>query len=140
MPREKMDYDICVVGSGPSSYAFVKGLLFRCYSKRILVLEAGRQKFTESHLGRRQSSSQPFKLSPSINIGFGGTSQLWHNVLAPLDETDFLARYLDAHGDWQITTDQLDKHYRRVARSFGFDFDIYSQPKNSLITRKSCVI
>jgi choline dehydrogenase-like flavoprotein len=117
------------VGSGPSSFALVSGMLERAPSTRILVLEAGIAKFTDSHLALRQSSSQPFKLSPSINIGFGGTSQLWHNVLAPLDGTDFLARYLDASGDWQITTDQLDKHYRRVARSFGFDFDIYTQPQ-----------
>ena len=126
---KKTDFDFCVVGSGPSSYALVQGLLDRCPSKSILVLEAGRKKFTESHLGLRQSSRQPFKLSPSINIGFGGTSQLWHNVLAPLDETDFLARYLDARSDWQITSNQLVNHYTRIAHIFGFDFRIYSEPQ-----------
>lgn len=126
---KKTEYDFCVVGSGPSSYALVKGLLDRCSSKSILVLEAGRKKFSASHLGLRQSSRQPFKLSPSINIGFGGTSQLWHNVLAPLDDTDFRASYLDARGDWPIAPNRLGEHYARVAHIFGFDFDIYSQPQ-----------
>lgn len=125
----RSDYDICVVGSGPSSFAFVKGLLSRCPSRRVLVLEAGAQAFSDSHLSKRQSSIQPFKLSPSINIGFGGTSQLWHNVLAPLDFTDFSSRYLDTAGDWQISMNELREHYVSVANFFGFDFDIYFQPQ-----------
>ena len=117
-------FDICVVGSGPSSYALVSGLLRKNSSLRILVLEAGVGRFSESHLGERSSSLQPFKLSPTINIGYGGTSQLWHNVLAPLDESDFLASYLDERGDWPVTRQDLLFHYENIAKIFGFDFPI----------------
>ena len=65
-------FDVCVVGSGPSSYALVSGLLKKSSGMRILVLEAGEKRFSDSHLGKRESSLQPFRLSPTINIGYGG--------------------------------------------------------------------
>lgn len=123
------EFDICIVGTGPSSLAVVIGLLNRAPNTRILVLEAGQEPFSKSRLADRESSEQPFKLSPTVNIGYGGTSQLWHNVLAPLDESDFAATHLDADGDWLISGPVLRQHYQNVAAFFNFDFQIFSRPE-----------
>ena len=54
---------------------------------------------------------------------------MWHNVLAPLDESDFKSSYLDPEGDWQIGREELIQHYQVVANTFGFDFSIFSRPQ-----------
>ena len=49
-----------------------------------------------------------FKLSPTINIGLGGTSQLWHNVLSPLDKEDFEKHSWMPNSGWCISKITLD--------------------------------
>ena len=129
MIEDVRKYDFCVVGSGPSSYALVNGLLRRDPKLKIGVLEAGIGKFSQSALGNRESVGQSFKLDPTINIGFGGTSQLWHNVLAPLDQCDFENQYIDSRGDWLVSLDALHEFYRLAAGHFSFQYDIFYEPE-----------
>ena len=114
-------YDLCVVGTGPSSFFLVKKFLLLNPKSKVLVLEAGLKKFDNlSSLSGRNSIGVDFKLSPTINIGFGGTSQLWHNVLAPLDEEDFQGHSWIPNSGWPITFKDLEPHYEEVAKFFGF--------------------
>ena len=118
---------IIIVGTGPSSLFLTTSLLERRPELRIIVLEAGLEKFDESTpLGPRSSIAQPFKLSPTINIGYGGSSQLWHNVLAPLDKEDFLERSWIQGSGWPISRDDIESSYEKVASFFGFSHSLFS--------------
>jgi len=121
--------DICIVGSGPSSYFLTKSLLESNPKLKVVVLEAGKGKIdTGSPLSQRQSYGHDFKLKPTINIGKGGTSQLWHNVLAPLDRNDFDYRSWIPMSGWPISLDELETYYQSVAQFFGFDYSIFEAP------------
>ena len=123
--------DFLIVGTGPSAFFLTKTLLDKNPTANIIVLEAGQKLINPNHLlSLRKSSSQEFKLDPTINIGYGGTSQLWHNVLAPLDSEDFHHKPWIHLSGWPIKKDSLDPHYKKVSSFFGFDFDIFDNPEN----------
>ena len=101
--------DFLIVGTGPSAFFLTKTLLDKNPTANITVLEAGQRLINPNHLlSLRKSSSQEFKLDPTINIGYGGTSQLWHNVLAPLDSEDFNHKPWIRLSGWPIKKDCLD--------------------------------
>ncbi|WP_320820875.1 GMC family oxidoreductase [Thalassolituus sp.] len=123
-------YDLCVVGTGPSAFFLVRSFLQKCPEGRILVLEAGTKRIDKvAAISHKISSDQDFKLIPSYNIGKGGTSQLWHNVLAPLDKEDFEAKPWIENSGWPISMADLEVHYGRVAQFFGFDLDVFEHPE-----------
>ena len=124
-------YDLCVVGTGPSAFFLVRKYLLINPIARVLVLEAGTKTVDLlSPLSLRKSVDSPFKLDPTINIGFGGTSQLWHNVLAPLDKEDFTKHSWIPGSGWPISRDTLDQYYDEVSEFFGFSSDIFDNPMN----------
>lgn len=122
-------YDLCVAGTGPSAFFLVRKYLSLNPSARVVVLEAGIKPLDQSTpLSSRNSIASDFKLNPTINIGFGGTSQLWHNVLAPLDEEDFKKNSWMPHSGWQITRATLGPYYEEVADFFDFSSSIFCNP------------
>ncbi len=124
-------YDFVVVGTGPSSFFLVKTLLKKIGTKKVAVLEAGMTVIDNEHLlSNKQSICQDFKLKPTINIGFGGTSQLWHNVLAPLDAEDFTQKDWVPMSGWPISLDELTPHYHCVSNFFDFDYEVFYQPQS----------
>lgn len=124
------DYDLCVCGSGPSALFLVKQFLENNPQSKILVIEAGfGQLDHDTSLSRRHSTEQPFKLSPSINIGKGGTSQLWHNVLAPLDDEDFQVKSWIPNSGWPINKADLNPFYSQICDYFGFSFKAFDRPE-----------
>lgn len=124
-------YDLCVVGTGPSSFFLVKKFLERNNNANVIVLEAGTSKIDlDSPFSYRNSFGNDFKLKPSINIGYGGTSQLWHNVLSPLDEEDFKEHSWIPNSGWQITKKDLIPFYKEVSNFFGFSYEIFEDPSS----------
>jgi choline dehydrogenase-like flavoprotein len=127
------DFDLCVCGSGPSALFLVKQFLEKNPQRKVLVIEAG---FTQidysTSLSCRHSMEQPFKLTPSINIGIGGTSQLWHNVLAPLDDEDFQVKSWIPNSGWPISKSDLNPFYSQICDYFGFSFEVFDNPEKFL--------
>ena len=124
-------YDLCVIGTGPSALSLVESYLKEKPSNQVIVLEAGEGLIDlDSDLSDRKSTVTDFKLDPTINIGLGGTSQLWHNVLAPLDQDDFITKSWVKQSGWPIQKNDLDPYYRKVSKFFGFDYSIFSSPEN----------
>lgn len=123
--------DYVIVGTGPSAFFLTKTLLFNKPSAQITVLEAGKDLINPNHhLSNKKSSVQDFKLKPTINIGYGGTSQLWHNVLAPLDSEDFKYKPWINLSGWPINKDNLVPHYKKVSSFFGFNYSIFDKPND----------
>lgn len=125
----KGEQRVVVLGSGPSAFFLVRSLLKQDPRCRVTVLEAGLQPFdTLPSLGSRSSQAQPFRLDPTLNIGYGGTSQLWHNVLAPLDPVDFQERPWIPLSGWPISMQDLEKGYEAACEFFGFSYEVFRDP------------
>ena len=75
--------------------------------------------------------SANFKLSPSTYLGHGGTSELWHCVLAPLDEVDFKARPALGCPEWPISLGDLKPHYEDTLKFLGLRMREYSKMKKA---------
>ncbi len=120
-----------IVGTGPTAFFLVKTLLDAKPSAKITVLEAGKNIINSDHqLSSKRLISHDFKLNPTINIGYGGTSQLWHNVLAPLDSEDFNYKTWIGLSGWPITKECLVPYYKKVSSFFDFNYDIFDHPEN----------
>lgn len=122
--------DFVIIGTGPSAFFLTKTLLEQNPDTDITLLEAGKNTTNPDHpLSDRLSNNQEFRLKPSVNIGYGGTSQLWHNVLAPLDEEDFEYKSWIPLSGWPIKKSNLEKHYKKTANFFNFEYDIFDNPQ-----------
>lgn len=113
-----MIYDVIIVGTGPSAAACHNAIVSKYPKINLCILEAG--KLREEYAGQFSvKSSENFKLSPSTYLGFGGTSELWHSVLAPLDKIDFEYRPEISSPAWPISLDELQPYYRKVLKFLG---------------------
>lgn len=129
MQSRKPVIDYLIVGTGPSGYFLTKSILARDPQARVTVLEAGSKAFDmPSSLPMTQQVGKNFLLDPTHNIGFGGTSQLWHNVLAPLDAEDFEPKSWIDNSGWDISLSDLEDGYIAACREFGFDYEIFQNP------------
>ena len=115
-----INVDLCVVGSGPAAYFATYAYLNKYPEAKVLVLEAGGRNsdYVPDTLGLH-STGQDFKLSPSHNIGYGGTSQLWHNILTPLDEDDFVTKSWIPNSGWPIEYSDVAPFYDKILDYFG---------------------
>ncbi len=121
-------YDYCIVGTGPSSWALISKILSSNIKKKILVIEAG----SNAELKKKQIKKK-FKLHPTHHIGLGGTSELWHNIIAPLDPEDFNKKDSVEYSGWPISYYELYENYTNVCKELGFDFSSIFDCKNSYL-------
>lgn len=113
-----MFYDVVIVGTGPSAASAYASLIEKNPTINVCLLEAGDERRPyEGSLAVK--TSKRFRLNPSIYIGAGGTSELWHYVLAPFDPIDFEARPELGSPGWGISYEDLVPNYERVLRLLG---------------------
>jgi len=113
-----MNYDVAIVGTGPSAASAFDALKRNRPTLNICLLEAGSQ--TSAYSGNLDvKASERFRLDPSIYVGPGGTSELWHHVLAPLDEIDFEPRPEIGNPGWGISLSDLKPFYENALRVLG---------------------
>lgn len=119
-------YDYCVVGTGPSAFFLVKKILQKKPFAEIVVIEAGSNNInSHSYFLDMDFIGAPFRLDPTTNVGFGGTSELWHNVMAPLDPIDFKKRNWVAGSGWPISFEEVLPYYKSVSEYFSLPFEMY---------------
>ena len=121
------DYDYNIVGSGPASFFLCLSILNRNPNAKIRIFEAGNKRnLVKSQNFSYEEGEQKFNLDPTTFIGFGGTSNLWHNVVAPLDEEDFQEREWINNSGWPIKKEELNFYYQEVANFLNFDFNLFN--------------
>ncbi|MDC1340573.1 GMC oxidoreductase [Oceanospirillaceae bacterium] len=104
--------DICIVGSGIGGGTIAKYLSeSNC---EISIIEAGGLEKGTSKVSY-ESVGRDFGLRTTTAIQVGGTSNLWHGVLAPLDPIDFKPRHWIAHSGWPISFEELQPFYHCAA-------------------------
>jgi choline dehydrogenase-like flavoprotein len=120
-PGTILDYDICIVGSGPAGITL--GMELAESRKRICILEAGGTKADKPELEEFFSGENvglPYNLTDCRSRRFGGTSDQWSGFMAMFDALDFKEnRYVPRSG-WPISYEGLLPYYKRVYQRLGF--------------------
>lgn len=118
------DTDICIIGSGIAGAT----LALKLAEKNIdfIIVEAGsfsknKKNIFNENLGRK------FGLSSTRSISVGGTSNLWHGVLSPMDSIDFKKRSYIPESGWPINLNDLKKYYVQSSKLLNLDTFSYFQ-------------
>jgi choline dehydrogenase-like flavoprotein len=123
-----IETDVCIVGTGIGGGTLVSRL--GKMGTRFVAVEAGGIHKNAS-VGM-DNVGRPFVMPVTRAIELGGTSNLWHGVLSPLDRADFDERPWVPHSGWPIRYDELVPYYRQAAELAGVErydlFDEQAQP------------
>ena len=120
-PDERIESDVCVVGSGPAGTTLVRELAGSGLD--VLLVESG----------GRDHDPATNALSEIDNVGtprvldqsgvrprvLGGASAIWSGRCATFDEIDFEARPWVPHSGWPIRPDDLTPYFDRTAAHLG---------------------
>ena len=116
-------YQYCIIGSGIGAGSLIGEL--KNTSNSIIVVEAGG--LDRSNNVQYSSVGRPFSVRTTTAIQLGGTSNLWHGVLAPLDPIDFEKRDYIANSGWPIDYSELEPFYKKASTMLGVsDFKFFS--------------
>jgi hypothetical protein len=114
---ESQEFDICILGSGMAGAALALKLAET--RKSIIVVEAGALSDTYPYEPVQiENIGRNFNLNRTRSIELGGSTNLWHSVLAPLSEDDFLEKkYFNMPG-WPLSYLEMLPHYENAASYF----------------------
>jgi choline dehydrogenase-like flavoprotein len=104
--------DLCIAGAGAAGIALA--LAFRGRPARVVVLESGGFDFEQEvqDLCRGRSVGQTYwDLDATRVRQFGGSTNHWGGMSAPLDARDFLPRSWVPHSGWPIRRTDLEPFY-----------------------------
>lgn len=120
---------VCVIGTGIGA----SSLALKLAEKNIgfIMIEAGDIK-KETDAVVKQHIGRDFKLRKTTSIQLGGTSNLWHGVLSPLDNIDFEKRDWISDSGWPINYEDLEPFYQQAGDILGLEdyeyFDLETLP------------
>ncbi len=121
---------ICITGAGPAGITLALELAGRGID--VILLESGGKGFeaeTQSLYDGEVAGDLNTDVSSSRLREFGGTSQHWTGLCAPLQPIDFEKRPGVPHSGWPITRADLDPYYARAQPYLQlgpFDYDFQS--------------
>jgi len=121
---------VCIVGSGIGGST----LALKLASKNIsfIIIEAGGLDTCNSDI-QMENIGRKMGLRSTRSIQLGGTSNLWHGVLSPLDKIDFEKRDWIPNSGWAITLNDLNPFYKEAANIFNVkDYDYFNASKVSI--------
>ena len=122
--QEIKKVEVCIVGSGIGGSTLAlklaeKGIGF-------IIIEAGGLKNSSNNV-TFENIGRKFGLRTTRSIQLGGTTNLWHGVLSPLDKIDFERRAWVANSGWPISLDDLEPFYKEAADIFNVkDYDFFN--------------
>lgn len=114
-------YDICIIGSGPAGLTLASELVIS--GKKICIIESGSKNLNnKKQILKKVISVGEIKIKEkSRERAWGGTSNTWAGLSAPLDIVDF--------EKWPIKYSTLERYYEKL-ENYGFaklkDFNIES--------------
>jgi choline dehydrogenase-like flavoprotein len=121
---EKIEADICIVGSGPAGSTIARELDSK--RLRIVVVESGgiaRNADVDSlneieNIGRARVMDQWLVRNRML----GGSSNTWTGRCAPFDEIDYEARNWVQYSGWPFTAGEMEPFLQRAAPYLGLGF------------------
>lgn len=103
---------ICIIGSGIGGGTVAQKLYEQ--NKEFIIIEAGEFSGDSKNVSY-ENIGLDFGVRSTTTIQVGGTSNLWHGVLAPLDKIDFEKRDWIAHSGWAVSLDDLKSYYKEAS-------------------------
>lgn len=120
---------ICIIGSGVGGGTLAKKLSEK--NHEFIIVEAGAIR-GNSEIIQKDHAGRDFKMKTTTSIQLGGTTNLWHGVLSPLDKIDFQERSWIPHSGWPIDQDDLEPFYKEASSLLGVpgytNYDVDSLP------------
>jgi choline dehydrogenase-like flavoprotein len=117
---EPLEYDLCIVGSGPAGITLAREFLGT--KTRVCILEGGglevEPESQQLYEGATSGQLKPERhyLSTSRIRCFGGTSFHWGGFCRPLEAIDFRRREWVPESGWPIGPEDLAPFYSRAAQ------------------------
>jgi choline dehydrogenase-like flavoprotein len=114
------EYDVCIIGSGPSGTVLAKTLVKN--GVRTLMLDAGKDLFSwifDSRMKKMAnfevSGNADYPVTNTRGFLLGGTSNFWTGRCERFHPSDFERHpYTPSENPWPITYDELDPYYEKV--------------------------
>ncbi len=103
---------ICIIGSGIGGGTLAKKLAKQ--NKEFIIIEAGEWEGDSPNV-EYENIGLDFGVRSTTTIQIGGTSNLWHGVLAPLDKIDFEKRDWIPKSGWPIKLKDLEPYYKQAS-------------------------
>jgi len=110
--KEKLKTKICIIGSGIGGGTIAQKLSEQ--NKEFIIIEAG-EWIGNSENVSYENIGLDFGVRSTTTVQIGGTSNLWHGVLAPLDKIDFEKRDWIPKSGWAISLEELDQYYKKAS-------------------------
>lgn len=110
-----LECDLCVIGAGAAGITIARELTGK--NIRVCVVESGGfdiEVATQALYGGVNTGLPYYRLDASRLRYFGGTTNHWNGLCAPLDEMDFQVRPWVPYSGWPITRADLDSYYKRA--------------------------
>jgi choline dehydrogenase-like flavoprotein len=132
----ELQADLCIVGAGAAGITIARE--FVGARAKIIVLESGAANFEQEtqalYAGR--NVGRPYDLVATRLRFFGGTTNHWEGVCAPLSEIDFEVRPWVPASGWPITRSDLIPFYKRAQSvvklgPFLYDDDVWGYLKRN---------
>ena len=102
--------DFIIIGSGLAAVVFAQEVLNKGYT--VSILEKGKN---DCHKEDLYITGKKFGIEQTRCVGIGGTSNLWANVISPLDEEDF--------EHWPLDCSEFKKHYIKANKYLNVEFE-----------------
>ena len=119
-----LEYDICIVGSGPAGISVAKQLLDTDH--RVVILESGgldpEAEYQELNEGKNSGPSY-LSLDSSRLRCFGGAGKLWAGHCAPFKKDEFNKKPFIPLSGWPISFNDLKTYYKQAAKMLGISYE-----------------
>jgi hypothetical protein len=106
-----MEFDYVIIGSGLGGGVLSQ---FIDTEKKIAIIEAGAYKGNSENVSY-VNKGLDFRWPITRSIEVGGTSNLWHGVLGPLDKIDYKKRHWIEDSGWPLNEEDLDPYYKKAS-------------------------
>ena len=131
--EDRLDCDVCIVGSGVIGLALMRE--FEGSGLSVVVLESGgeaREEAIDDSQASIVHGSHFHGATEGRARQLGGTSNIWGGQALPMDAIDFTRRDWVPDSGWPIALDVLDPFYHRAARFLDiddrdFDRDVFTR-------------
>jgi choline dehydrogenase-like flavoprotein len=120
-PDEKLEADICIVGSGPAGSTIARELANG--RLRVVLLESGglERSADADALNEIDNVGRPRLMDQWLvrNRMLGGSSNTWAGKCAPFDDIDYMARDWVPYSGWPFNADELIPYLNRAVPYLG---------------------
>jgi choline dehydrogenase-like flavoprotein len=133
-PKDRLGYDVCVVGSGAAGITHALGLSAK--GMKVLLIEGGSSAFSKNsqqrYKGRVVNEEMHSPPDKYRRRALGGSTTIWGGRCVPFDPIDFSVRQNLCLEGWPISYEEVAQYYPEATRILeagvtGYDADLIGE-------------